>query len=91
MFPENDRKVFRLRASVCVSVTGIRMGKDQAPKKTRLPEKTANNSKELLSGLRRGSEKLSFQLSKERKEDYGAVTRIYRSRFDGETHGHQPH
>jgi hypothetical protein len=55
-FPENDRKVFRLRASVCVSVPGIRMGKDQAPKKTRLPEKTAeNNSKEPLSGLPRGS------------------------------------
>jgi len=55
LFPENDRKVFRLRASVCVSVPGIRMGKDQAPKKTRLPEKTANNSKEPLSGLPRGS------------------------------------
>ena len=54
LFPENDRKVFRLRASVCVSVPGIRMGKDQAPIKTRLPEKTAaNNSKEFLFGLQR--------------------------------------
>jgi hypothetical protein len=56
LFPENDRKVFRLCAAVCVSASKIRMGKEQVAEVARLPEKTAeDNSKEFLSGLPRGS------------------------------------
>jgi len=67
LFPENERKVFRLCAAVCVSASKIRMGKDQVTEVARLPEKTAeDNPKEFLSGLPRGSGGITFQLLKER-------------------------
>ncbi len=47
-------RVFRLWASIYVSVPRTRMGENQVPPRTRLSAKTAeNNLKEYLSGLQR--------------------------------------